>query len=122
MKLGQGLGDLAIPGCETGDGASLKLGQGSGGLSHSDAKPGTGLTWNRDGGRAIRLIGLAVGRVMRRGSAQQRSRLRAAGVCRRLRVGRAIKKRWLPKALSADSRGSFSLVSKGEALAPYRKG
>lgn len=29
--------------------------------------------------------------------------------------------RRLPKALSADSRGSFSLVSKGEALVPYRK-
>lgn len=29
--------------------------------------------------------------------------------------------RRLPKALSADSRGSFSLVSKGEALVPHRK-
>lgn len=29
--------------------------------------------------------------------------------------------RRLPKALSADSRWSFSLVSKGEALVPYRK-
>ena len=29
--------------------------------------------------------------------------------------------RRLPKALSADSLGSFSLVSKGEALVPYRK-
>ena len=29
--------------------------------------------------------------------------------------------RRLPKALSADSRGSFSLISKGEALVPYRE-